>query len=88
MRRFSDFKQQAVEPSQLGVTKRQIAEELGIGAKLLGRWCEEFSEHVIRRARQGAGRGSCVTSRVGPRQEGAGLFKKNGSVVREGVEVK
>ena len=46
-RRFSDeFKQQAVElTSQLGVTKRQIAEELGIGAKLLGRWCKEFSEH-------------------------------------------
>ena len=27
------------------MTKRQIAEELGIGAKLLGRWCKEFSEH-------------------------------------------
>ena len=43
---FGQFKQQAVEPaSQLGATKRQIAEELGIGAKLLGRWCKEFSEH-------------------------------------------
>ena len=46
-RRFTDeFKQQAVQlASQPGVTKRQIAEELGIGAKMLGRWCREFSEH-------------------------------------------
>ena len=38
-RRFTEeFKQHAVDLArQPGVTKRQIAEELGIGAKMLGR---------------------------------------------------
>ena len=56
-RRLTDkFKQQAVElASQPGVTKQQIAEELGIGAKMLGRWCREFSEHD-EKAFQGQGR--------------------------------
>lgn len=46
-RRFTEeFKQQAVElASQPGVTKRQIAEELGIGTKMLGRWCRESEAH-------------------------------------------
>jgi len=46
-RKFTDeYKQQAVNlASQPGVTKRQIAEELGIDAKMLGRWCKEFNEH-------------------------------------------
>lgn len=46
-RRFTEeFKQHAVElANQSGVTKRQIAEELGIDAKMLGRWCQEQSTH-------------------------------------------
>jgi transposase len=30
---------------QSGVTKRQIAEELGLSAKMLGRWCKEHEAH-------------------------------------------
>ena len=41
-----EFKQHAVDlASQSGVTKRQIAEELSIDAKMLGRWCQEQSIH-------------------------------------------
>ena len=46
-RRFIDeFKQQAVDlASQPGVTKKQIAEDLDIDVKMLGRWCRELDEH-------------------------------------------
>lgn len=36
------FKQEAVElASQPGVNKKQLAEELGVGYGILGRWCRE-----------------------------------------------
>jgi transposase len=41
-----EFKQQAVDlASQTDVSKRQIAEELGINANMLGRWCRERRAH-------------------------------------------
>ena len=37
-----EFKREAVElASQPGVIKKQLAEELGVGYGLLGRWCRE-----------------------------------------------
>lgn len=56
-RRFTkEFKQHAVEPAnQGGVTKRQIADELGIDAKMLGRWCLELTGHGAK-AFPGAGK--------------------------------
>lgn len=46
-RRFTEeFKQQAVAlASQPGMTKRQVAEDLAIDAKMLGRWCREQDAH-------------------------------------------
>ena len=46
-RKFADeFKRHAVELANRGdVTKRQLAEELGIDAKMLGRWCSQIAEH-------------------------------------------
>ena len=42
-RKFSDeYKREAVQMAlQPGVTKSQVARELGINANLLGRWCRE-----------------------------------------------
>jgi transposase len=44
-RKFSDeYKREAVRlATQPGVTKSQVAQELGINANLLGRWCRDFS---------------------------------------------
>jgi transposase len=44
-RKFSDeYKREAVQlATQRGVTKSQIARELGINANMLGRWCRDFS---------------------------------------------
>ena len=44
-RKFSDeYKREAVRlATQPGVTKSQVASELGINANLLGRWCKDFS---------------------------------------------
>lgn len=46
-RRFTEeFKQHAVDlANQAGVTKRQMAEELVIDAKMFGRCCQEQSTH-------------------------------------------
>ena len=46
-RRFTEeFKQQAVAlASQPGMTKRQVADDLSIDAKMLGRWCREQDAH-------------------------------------------
>lgn len=46
-RRFTEeFKQHAVDlANQAGVIKRQMAEELGIDAKMFGRCCQEQSTH-------------------------------------------
>jgi transposase len=43
-REFSDeYKREAVRmATQLGVKKSQIADELGINANLLGRWCKDY----------------------------------------------
>jgi len=42
-RKFSDeYKREAVQmATQPGVTKSQVARELGINANLLGRWCRD-----------------------------------------------
>ena len=44
-RKFSDeYKREAVRlATQLGVTKSQMASDLGINANLLGRWCQDYS---------------------------------------------
>jgi transposase len=44
-RKFSDeYKREAVRlATQPGVTKSQVAQELGINANLLGRWCRDFA---------------------------------------------
>ena len=44
-RKFSDeYKREAVRlATQLGVTKSQVAQELGINANLLGRWCRDYA---------------------------------------------
>jgi transposase len=46
-RKFSDeYKREAVRlATQPGVTKSQVAQELGIDANLLGRWCRDFAAH-------------------------------------------
>jgi len=46
-RKFSDeYKQEAVGLArQLGVTKSQVAQELGINANLLGRWCRDYASN-------------------------------------------
>jgi transposase len=43
-RKFSDeYKREAVRlATQPGVTKSQVAAELGINANLLGRWCKDY----------------------------------------------
>ena len=43
-RKFSDeYKREAVRlATEPGVTKSQVASELGINANLLGRWCKDF----------------------------------------------
>ena len=43
-RKFSDeYKREAVQmATQPGVTKSQVAAELGINANLLGRWCKDY----------------------------------------------
>jgi transposase len=43
-RKFSDeYKREAVQMAlQPGVTKSQVAQELGINANLLGRWCRDY----------------------------------------------
>ena len=45
-RKFTrEFKEQAVAlANQPGVTKREIAEDLGIDPKMLGRWCREWAD--------------------------------------------
>ena len=44
-RKFSDeYKREAVRlATQPGVTKSQVAQELGINANLLGRWCRDYA---------------------------------------------
>ena len=44
-RKFSDeYKREAVRlATQPGVTKSQVASDLGINANLLGRWCRDYS---------------------------------------------
>jgi transposase len=44
-RKFSDeYKREAVQlATQPGVTKGQVARELGINASLLGRWCRDLA---------------------------------------------
>jgi transposase len=44
-RKFSDeYKREAVRlATQPGVTKSQVAQELGINANLLGWWCRDFA---------------------------------------------
>ncbi len=44
-RKFSDeYKREAVQlATQPGVTKSQVARELGINANLLGRWCRDYT---------------------------------------------
>jgi transposase len=44
-RKFSDeYKREAVRlATQPGVTKSQVASDLGINANLLGRWCKDYS---------------------------------------------
>ena len=44
-RKYSDeYKREAVRmATQPGVTKSQVASDLGINANLLGRWCKDFS---------------------------------------------
>jgi len=44
-RKFSDeYKREAVRlATQPGVTKSQVAQELGINANLLARWCRDFA---------------------------------------------
>ena len=44
-RKFSDeYKREAVRLAKHpGVTKSQVAQELGINANLLGRWCRDFA---------------------------------------------
>ena len=44
-RKFSDeYKREAVRlATQPGVTKSQVASELGLNANLLSRWCKNFS---------------------------------------------
>ena len=56
-RKYSDeFKLEAIRMTQEpGVTQAQIAQELGIGAGLLGRWIRE-SREVGHKAFQGSGR--------------------------------
>ena len=46
-RKFSDeYKREAVGLArQLGVTKSQVAQELGINANLLGRWCRDYASN-------------------------------------------
>ena len=46
-RKYSDeFKREAVSlANQSGVSLRQIAEELGINAGMLGRWRKELNQH-------------------------------------------
>ena len=46
-RKFSDeYKREAVRlAKQLGVTKSQVAQELGINANLLGRWCRDYASN-------------------------------------------
>ena len=46
-RKFSDeYKREAVRlATQPGVTKTQIADELGIGRNLLFRWCRDYANH-------------------------------------------
>lgn len=43
-RKFSDeYKREAVQlAAEPGVTKSQVARELGINANLLGRWCKDY----------------------------------------------
>ena len=43
-RKFSDeYKREAVQMAlQPGVTKSQVARELGVNANLLGRWCRDY----------------------------------------------
>ena len=44
-RKFSDeYKREAVRlATHPGVTKSQVAQELGINANLLGRWCRDYA---------------------------------------------
>jgi transposase len=46
-RKFSDeYKREAVRlATQLGVTQSQVAQELGINANLLGRWCRDYASN-------------------------------------------
>ena len=46
-RKFSDeYKREAAGlATQLGVTKSQVAQELGINANLLGRWCRDYASN-------------------------------------------
>jgi len=46
-RKYSEeFKREAVQfASQPGVTQKQIAEELGINANMIGRWRREMEKH-------------------------------------------
>ena len=46
-RKFSDeYKREAVRlATQLGVAKSQVAQELGINANLLGRWCRDYASN-------------------------------------------
>jgi transposase len=46
-RKFSDeYKREAVRMAlQPGVTKSQVARELGINANLLGRWCRDYQSN-------------------------------------------
>ena len=39
----SEYKREAVRlTTQFGVTKSQVASDLGINANLLGRWCKDY----------------------------------------------
>ena len=46
-KKFSDeYKREAVRlATQLGVTKSQVTQELGINANLLGRWCRDYASN-------------------------------------------
>ncbi len=46
-RKFSDeYKREATRlATQPGITKSQVAQELGINANLLGRWCRDYASN-------------------------------------------
>jgi transposase-like protein len=48
--KFSDeYKREAVRlATQPGVTQSQVAQELGINANLLGRWCRDYAANFLR----------------------------------------